>query len=71
GRKDVRKILGDLREKGTTIFFNSHLLPDVNELCDRIGILNCGKLVAENEIKNVSGSGDYRDLEEYFLSCVN
>lgn len=70
GRRDIREILQNLKEKGKTIFFNSHLLPDVNELCDRIGILNQGKLVVEESIANVSGSGDYKDLEEFFLSHV-
>ena len=34
GRRDVRLILHKLKEAGKTIFFNSHLLPDVNEVCD-------------------------------------
>jgi ABC-2 type transport system ATP-binding protein len=45
GRKDVRLILAELKEQGKTIFFNSHLLPDVNEVCDRVGVLHSGRLV--------------------------
>lgn len=71
GRKDVRDILIGLKQKGKTVFFNSHLLPDVDELCDRIGILNEGKLVAEDEVKNINRGGGYRDLEDYFLSQVS
>ncbi len=70
GRRDVRKILLDLKEKGKTIFLNSHLLPDVNEVCDRVGILHKGKLVCEESITNISKSGSYADLEEYFLTAV-
>ena len=59
-----------LQNEGKTIFFNSHLLPDVNEICDRVGVLDRGKLVAEEAVSSISPSGSYRDLEEYFLSKV-
>ncbi|MBX3072647.1 ABC transporter ATP-binding protein [Candidatus Obscuribacterales bacterium] len=70
GRRDVRKILLDLKARGKTIFFNSHLLPDVSDVCDRVGVLAKGKLVAEDEIKNIVHSGGHKDLEEYFLEKV-
>ncbi|MBK9145633.1 MAG: ABC transporter ATP-binding protein [Candidatus Melainabacteria bacterium] len=70
GRKDVRLILQELKEKGKTIFFNSHLLPDVNEICDRVGVMHRGRLVSEDRVADISSRGDYRDLEEYFLQQV-
>lgn len=70
GRRDVRKILAKLKEKKKTIFFNSHLLPDVNEVCDRVGVLNRGKLVAQEQISTISSTGNYRDLEDYFLTVI-
>ena len=44
GRMDVRKIILDLKARGVTVFFSSHILPDVEAICDRIAILNKGKL---------------------------
>jgi ABC-2 type transport system ATP-binding protein len=44
GRLEVRRIITSLKAKGTTVFFSSHVLPDVEALCDRIAILNRGKL---------------------------
>jgi ABC-2 type transport system ATP-binding protein len=70
GRRDVRIILAKLKEQKKTIFFNSHLLPDVNEVCDRVGVLNRGKLVAQEKISTISGAGNYRDLEDYFLTVI-
>jgi ABC-2 type transport system ATP-binding protein len=82
GRRDVRMILTKLKESGKTIFLNSHLLPDVNEICDRIGILYRGKLIAQDSIANISGGNisgknlgtegktNYRALEDYFLKAV-
>jgi ABC-2 type transport system ATP-binding protein len=44
GRREVRQIIVGLREKGVTVFFSSHILPDVESLCDRVAILNKGRL---------------------------
>lgn len=71
GRRDVRQILFGLKEKGTTIFFNSHLLPDVNEVCDRVGVMNKGRLIVQEEVKNISSGGNYKDLEDYFLEFIS
>ena len=70
GRRDIREILHRLKKQGKTVFFNSHLLPDVNEVCDRIGIMNQGKLIAEEEIANISRGDSYKDLEDYFLEKI-
>ncbi|MCC7528648.1 MAG: ABC transporter ATP-binding protein [Candidatus Melainabacteria bacterium] len=71
GRRDIRQILFGLKEKGTTIFFNSHLLPDVNEVCDRVGVINKGRLIVQEEVKNISAGGSYKDLEDFFLEVIN
>jgi ABC-2 type transport system ATP-binding protein len=70
GRRDVREILLQLKRAGKTIFLNSHLLPDVNEVCDRIAIIHHGRLVCEETIARISATGNYRDLEDYFLAMV-
>jgi ABC-2 type transport system ATP-binding protein len=70
GRRDVRQILHELKAKGRTIFFNSHLLPDVNEVCDKVGVLHKGRLIAEKKIDNLSQSGSYKELEDYFLAAI-
>jgi len=44
GRRDVRDIILRLRDQGKTVFFSSHILPDVEMICDRVGILVKGKL---------------------------
>ena len=44
GRYEVRRIILELREQGKTVCFSSHVLSDVEALCDRVGILNQGKL---------------------------
>lgn len=53
GRKEVRDIISVLKEGKKTIFFSSHVLPDVEMICDRIAILNKGHLVAVGAIDNL------------------
>ncbi|MBN1941945.1 MAG: ABC transporter ATP-binding protein [Phycisphaerae bacterium] len=45
GRREIKEIMLDLRQREKTIFFSSHILSDVEELCDSVGILNRGRLV--------------------------
>ncbi len=47
GRQDVRHILAALRGRGTTVFLNSHLLTEVERVCDRVAIVDRGRVVAE------------------------
>jgi ABC-2 type transport system ATP-binding protein len=44
GRKEVRDLVVELRERGTTVFFCTHILADASALCDRVGILVKGKV---------------------------
>jgi len=45
GRRDVRDLILQLRDQGTTVFLNSHLLSEVETTCTQVGILNHGKLI--------------------------
>ena len=53
GRREVRDLLLGLKEKGKTVFFSSHVIPDVEMLCDRVGILVGGRLVAEGPLEEM------------------
>ena len=50
GRKDVRDLVFELRRRGKTIFFSTHILTDVEVVCDRVGMLLHGRLVAEGHV---------------------
>jgi ABC-2 type transport system ATP-binding protein len=56
GRKEIRDILIDLKKKGKTIFLNSHLLSEVEMICDRVAILNKGDLVKEGNVEDLTKS---------------
>ncbi len=44
GRKEVRDLIGELRDQGKTVLFSSHILSDVQMICDRVGIMVRGQL---------------------------
>jgi len=46
GRRDVRRLILELRDAGTTILFSSHILSDVEMICDRVAIINKGKVTS-------------------------
>lgn len=46
GRRDVRAVIARLRQEGMTVFLNSHLLSEVESLCDRVAIVNHGRVAA-------------------------
>jgi ABC-2 type transport system ATP-binding protein len=50
GRKQVRDLILRLRDEGCTILFSSHVLADAEMICDRVGIMNRGRLVASGRL---------------------
>jgi ABC-2 type transport system ATP-binding protein len=54
GRKEIREMLLQLKAQGTTIFLNSHLLSEVEMICDRVAILNKGKVVRTGTIAELT-----------------
>ena len=55
GRREVRNLLLRLKSEGRTVFFSSHIIPDVEIVCDRVGILVGGRLVAQGPLDEILG----------------
>jgi len=53
GRKEIRDIILKLKEEGKTVFFSSHILSDAELICDRVGILHRGELIAVGALKDL------------------
>jgi ABC-2 type transport system ATP-binding protein len=58
GRKQIRDILLNLKAAGKTIFLNSHLLSEIELICDRVAILNQGQLIKEGSVLDITTSSD-------------
>lgn len=55
GRREIRDLILDLKEKGKTIFFSSHILADAEMICDEVAIIVKGKIVQRGRLENLLG----------------
>ncbi len=62
GRYQIREIIQTLQSQGKTIFFNSHILSDVEQICDRVAILAQGKLLCLGTLDELLGFADLYSL---------
>jgi ABC-2 type transport system ATP-binding protein len=53
GRRLVRNLILDLKERGKTVFFSTHILPDAETLCDRVALLRGGRLLREGRLDEI------------------
>jgi ABC-2 type transport system ATP-binding protein len=54
GRREIREILQKLKVAGKTIFLNSHLLSEVEMICDRVAIMELGKVVQAGDVESLT-----------------
>jgi ABC-2 type transport system ATP-binding protein len=60
GRQDVREILLELKARGTTVFLNSHLLSEVEKVCDRVAVVDRGRVIAIGTLDELLGENAVR-----------
>jgi len=65
GRRDVRNLLTELRKKGTTVFLNSHLLSELEMVCDRVAILVEGLVARQGTLSELT-----EHTVEYQITCA-
>ncbi len=68
GIREIRQLLESLKNQGMTIFLNSHLLSEVEKICDTAAIINRGKLLVKDAISAIVKDGD--TLEDLFVRLV-
>jgi ABC-2 type transport system ATP-binding protein len=68
----IKDILVQLRERGTAIFFSTHILEIAERMCDRVMIINQGRIVAAGTLAELraGGSGGAGSLEDIFLALT-
>ncbi|BCL61006.1 hypothetical protein DGMP_16990 [Desulfomarina profundi] len=67
GRHLIKEIFEELKKRGKTIFFSTHILSDIEELCDRIAVIHKGELLYSGELSNFV---EQQTLEEQFVSSI-
>ena len=63
GMREMRTLLRSLADEGTTIFVSSHLLAEVEAMCDRVGVMAQGRLVAQGPPASLRGAVDRLRVE--------
>ena len=58
GRHDVREIIRALKRRGTTVFLNSHLLAEVEQVCDRVAVIDKGRVIALGTLDELRGAAN-------------
>ena len=62
GRKEIRDLLVQLRAEGRTVFLNSHLLSEAEQVCDRVAILLQGRVVKQGRLADLQREGAAQEL---------
>lgn len=66
-RREVWKILSDLKKRGLTIFLTSHYMDEVEVLCDTICILKKGEVAFYGTVKEATSGSPYDKFEDAYL----
>lgn len=65
GRKMVKDLIIELKSQWVTVFFNTHILSDVESICDEFAIIHQWSIIAHDHVKNIN-----IPLEEYFMQKI-
>jgi len=67
GRREMKEVMRDLKKEGRKVFLNTHILYDVEEVCDEVGIIHQGKLLYAGSVRAFCAG---KSLEERFTEIV-
>lgn len=68
--RTIVKFIRECRESGKTVVFSTHVMSEVEKLCDHIGIIHGGKLLAEGTLADLRAQIGIQDLEDLFVKVV-
>jgi ABC-2 type transport system ATP-binding protein len=71
GRREIRELIAGLRQKGTTVFMSTHILSDIEALCDEVAILRSGRLAASGKLTDLLAASDESQALEVNVQGVD
>jgi ABC-2 type transport system ATP-binding protein len=66
----LKQVLRELANRGTTVFVSTHILEIAERLCDRVAIINQGKIIAQGTLEELRAGSNTLSLEEIFLTLT-
>lgn len=66
----VLRFVRDCRTRGKTVIYSTHVMSEVEKVCDRVGIIHGGRLLAEGTLAELAARTGQRDMEEIFVQLV-
>ncbi|MEA1987530.1 MAG: ABC transporter ATP-binding protein [Candidatus Marinimicrobia bacterium] len=70
GRKDFRATLKRLNSEGKTILLSSHLLNEIELVCNKVAVINNGEIIKIGDTKKLINENNYNSLEDFFLNTT-
>jgi len=68
--RTIIEFIRECRQRGKTVIFSTHVMSEVEKLCDTIGIIQAGKLLEEGSLPELREQFQENDLEEIFVRVV-
>jgi sodium transport system ATP-binding protein len=68
--RTITTFIRECRDRGKTVIFSTHIMSEVEKLCDVIGIIHDGKLLTEGTLAQLREKYGEQDLEEIFVKIV-
>jgi sodium transport system ATP-binding protein len=68
--RTIVRFVRECRDRGKTVIYSTHIMSEVEKLCDRIGIIHDGRLLAEGTLAELRARYGQQDMEEIFVSAV-
>jgi len=68
--RTIVSFIRECRERGKTVIFSTHVMTEAEKLCDRIGIIHSGRLLAEGTLEDLRARQGIHDLEDIFVGVV-
>jgi len=70
GQRQILELLKNLKAQGKTVFFSSHILSQVEKICDQIGVISNGRLIFQGKTEDLLRDSSETSLEEAFIKVV-
>jgi sodium transport system ATP-binding protein len=68
--RTIVRFVREVRNRGKTVIYSTHIMSEVEKLCDRVGIIHGGRLLAEGTLAELRARFEENDVEEIFVKAI-